>query len=125
MTTNRRRVLIVDDDEGILEVVSTAFTRRGFEVSVARDGAEALVRAELDSPDLVVLDIIMPRRSGLAVLERIRERDGAHPPVIVVTADTNPQHEVSARAHGASEFLEKPFDVAALVGLGESLLQAD
>lgn len=125
MTTNRRRVLIVDDDEAILEVVSTAFTRRGFEVSVARDGAEALVRAELDSPDLVVLDIIMPRRSGLAVLERIRERDDARPAVIVVTADTNPQHEVSARAHGASEFLEKPFDVATLIGLAESLLRAD
>lgn len=124
MTADRPRVLIVDDDETILDVVSTAFSRRGYEVVLARDGAEALVRAELDSPDLVVLDIIMPRRSGLAVLERIRERDPAHPPVIVVTADTNPQHETSARTQGANEFLEKPFDVDALVALAESLLPA-
>jgi len=68
------RVLLVDDDESILEVISTAFEHRGYGVLEARDGSEALVRAERDAPDLVVLDLVMPRRSGFAVLDRLRQR---------------------------------------------------
>ena len=74
MQQTGHRVLLVDDDESILEVIEAAFRRSGHEVLVARDGSEALVRAERDAPDLVVLDLVMPRRSGFAVLDRLRQR---------------------------------------------------
>ena len=56
----QHRVLLVDDDDAILEVISTAFSHEGYIVLEARDGSEALVRAERDAPDLVVLDLVMP-----------------------------------------------------------------
>jgi len=120
----RPRVLLVDDDESILEVVEIAFQQRGFDVLLARDGAEALVRAERDAPDLIVLDIVMPRRSGLAVLERLRRRHAEFPRIIVVTANTEPRHEQFANQLGADRFLQKPFEVETLVAEAEALLRA-
>ena len=104
-------MLLVDDDASILEVISAAFEHHGYDVLKARDGSEALVRAERDAPDLVVLDLVMPRRSGFAVLDRLRQRHATHPPIIVVTANTDPRHEQFAHDHGADAFFRKPFDI--------------
>ena len=118
----RHRVLLVDDDESILEVISTAFAHQGYTVLEARDGSEALVRAERDAPDLVVLDLIMPRRSGFAVLNRLRQRHATRPVIIVVTANTDPRHEQFAHDHGADAFFRKPFDVEVLLETAAELL---
>ena len=117
------RVLLVDDDESILEVISAAFEHHGYGVLEARDGSEALVRAERDAPDLVVLDLVMPRRSGFAVLDRLRQRHATHPPIIVVTANTDPRHEQFAHDHGADAFFRKPFDIDSLLQTAADLLK--
>tara|TARA_B100000809_G_C14943369_1_gene461235 strand:+ start:97 stop:522 length:426 start_codon:yes stop_codon:yes gene_type:complete len=120
----QQRVLLVDDDESILEVISTAFALKGYTVLEARDGSEALVRAERDAPDLVVLDLVMPRRSGFAVLDRLRQRHRSSPVIIVVTANTDPRHEQFAHDHGADAFFRKPFDVEELLETSATLLAA-
>jgi CheY-like chemotaxis protein len=118
----QHRVLLVDDDESILEVLDEAFTRQGHTVLLARDGSEALIRAERDAPELVVLDLVMPRRSGFAVLDRLRQRHPTLPKIIVVTANTDPRHEQFAREHGANAFFGKPFDVDSLLETAAQLL---
>ncbi|MFP6769645.1 MAG: response regulator [Planctomycetaceae bacterium] len=124
MQQTGHRVLLVDDDESILEVIEAAFRRSGHEVLVARDGSEALVRAERDAPDLVVLDLVMPRRSGFAVLDRLRQRHASHPPIIIVTANTDPRYEQFAKEQGANVFLRKPFDVDKLLEIAGGLLES-
>lgn len=118
----QHRVLLVDDDEMILEVISAAFSHQGYTVLEAHDGSEALVRAERDAPDLVVLDLVMPRRSGFAVLDRLRQRHATRPVIIVVTANTDPRHEQFAHDHGANAFFRKPFDIEALLETAAGLL---
>jgi len=120
----QHRVLLVDDDESILEVISAAFSLKGYTVLEARDGSEALIRAERDAPDLVVLDLVMPRRSGFAVLDRLRQRHATSPVIIVVTANTDPRHEQFAHDHGADGFFRKPFDVEELLETSAALLAA-
>ena len=124
-TPRRQRVLLVDDDASILEILSAAFSRAGHIVFEAHDGSEALVSAERDAPDLVVLDLVMPRRSGFAVLDRLRERHPTRPAIIVVTANTDPRHRQFAEDHGANAFFSKPFDMDALLETARSLLELD
>ena len=72
MEASRKRVLIVDDDEQIVEAVQMALEEKGYEVLTAGDGAEGLVRAERDEPDLILLDVVLPKRSGFTVLDHLR-----------------------------------------------------
>src|SRR6188472_1789200 len=92
MTQQPHRVLLVDDDESILESVRCALTSRGDEVLVARDGFQALALAERDAPELIVLDLVMPKRSGLTVLDRLRTRQTNSPHIIMLTANNEPRH---------------------------------
>lgn len=122
MSDGMKRVLIVDDDAGIIEVVECALRERGYEVLIARDGDEALKRAERDAPDLIILDLVMPKRSGLTVLKRLkRDRPGA-PPIIMLTARDEERHREFAKSLGVSAYLNKPFDIDALMDTVESLI---
>ncbi len=114
-----KRILLVDDDEMILECTQFALEERGYEVLLARDGTEALKKVEQESPDLVVLDVVMPRRSGFGFLDRISERQRNSLPVIVVSGDADEQ---AAEVRGANAFLRKPFDMAELLDRVEALL---
>jgi len=70
--TKKKRILLVDDDPEIVEALRYALETRGYEILVARDGNQGLVMAEREDPDLVILDMMMPKRSGFLVLERLR-----------------------------------------------------
>lgn len=122
MGERQKRVLLVDDDEDILETTQIILEEHGYRVFVARDGAQALVSAERDRPDLIVLDVIMPRRSGFSVLERLRRIPNRSLRVIVVTGNDEPRHREFACSHGADDFVAKPFDVDDLVMRVEQLL---
>ena len=122
MLTLRKRVLIVEDDEQVLQSVQIALEEEGFEVLTARDGAEGLMRAERDQPDLIVLDVVLPRRSGFTVLERLRQSPFRSPPIIVLSANDEPKHRTFATACGASAFFAKPFDMGDLLGAVHTLL---
>ena len=93
--TDRKRVLIVDDDAEIVETVRYALQAAGYDVSVARDGNQGLAMAETLDPDLLILDMMMPKRSGFLVLEKIRRSDSDVVPVIMITANEGSRHQSS------------------------------
>jgi DNA-binding response OmpR family regulator len=70
--TSTKRILLVDDDPEIIESLRYALGTKGYNISVARDGNQGLAMAERDAPDMVILDMMMPKRSGFLVLERLR-----------------------------------------------------
>ena len=119
-----RRVLVVDDDQPFLEATRTMLEEHGYDVVTAHDGSEGLRRAECESPDLIVLDVMMPRRSGLCVLEHIGHRGRPGPRIVVVSANEGDRHEQLAREKGADLYLRKPFEMRDLLAAVDSLLKA-
>jgi len=120
----KKRVLLVDDDPELLESVRVALTTRGYEVLTACDGAEALARVERDRPDLMVLDLVMPRRSGLTVIDRMQRTAMRSTPIIMMTANDEERHRDAAKLRGVSVFLSKPFAIEQLLSEVETILNA-
>ncbi|UCH83512.1 MAG: response regulator [Candidatus Latescibacterota bacterium] len=108
-------VLVVDDDEKVLEILEQSLGRRGYSVRVARDGESALNRYDEATPDVVVLDLMLPDMSGRDVFKAIRKRPhGEQTPVLFVSADSDPETRVSSLDDGAEDFLAKPFSLREL-----------
>jgi DNA-binding response OmpR family regulator len=101
------KILLVDDDTDLLDVTAYALRREGFNVIVATDGVQALRRWQSDEPDLVLLDVGMPRMSGLEVCRKIRQESST--PVIMLTAAGDEEHVVQGFRHGADDYVTKPF----------------
>jgi DNA-binding response OmpR family regulator len=116
-------VLVVDDDRRVRELLEIALTAHGFHVLTASDGEEALKRAASERPDLVVLDVRLPKRSGLEVCEALR-RDHEDPavPIILVSAAAETDARLQAFARGADDYLSKPFSPKELVARIKRLL---
>jgi DNA-binding response OmpR family regulator len=102
-------VLIVDDDPEIIESLRYAISQDGHQVFVARDGNQALAHVEANPPDLIVLDLMMPKRSGFLVLERLCQTTEKPIPVIVITANEGVRHREYAKMLGAIDYIGKPF----------------
>jgi len=100
-------VLLVDDDVALLDVTSYALRREGFNVIAAADGAAALRRWEADEPDVVVLDVGLPKVGGFEVLRRIGQRGTT--PVIMLTAQRGEEDVVKGFRLGADDYVTKPF----------------
>ncbi len=109
------RILVVDDDPDVLNSTREFLTEAGYEVLTACDGAEALARIERDHPDWVLLDIVMPHRTGLAVLEQIKCLRRKTPKVVLTTANTNWEPTEWLKLKNVVAFLPKPFDSEALL----------
>lgn len=120
-TRPKRRVLIVEDDSSIAECIEFVLTQRGYEVMLAADGTEGLCRAERDFPDLIILDVVLPRRSGLVLLERTRQWHPGPPRIILITGNDEPRHRDFALSRGADGFFAKPFDVEDLAAAVDEL----
>jgi len=101
------KVLLVDDDSDLLDVTAYALRRDGFNVVIASDGAQALRRWEADTPDIIVLDVGLPRVNGLEVCHKIRQTSST--PVILLTARTDEEHVVQGFRLGADDYVTKPF----------------
>jgi two-component system, chemotaxis family, chemotaxis protein CheY len=120
--TRRSQVLVVDDDPDILEALGEILDAEGFQSHRARNGREALERARVVRPDLVLLDLLMPVMDGLEFLHRLRAQ-GTAPPVLLLSADRS--IPVRARELGAAGFLSKPFDLVELLALVRHALGLD
>ncbi len=118
MIKARKKILVVDDEAGIIKVLSIKLRVSGYDVVAALDGQQALDTARSESPDLMLLDIIMPNKDGFEVLRELRQYSRV--PVIVFSA--RPENAPRALAMGASCFMSKPFDVNELVKKVRSLL---
>jgi DNA-binding response OmpR family regulator len=107
--SDARRVLIVDDDYEIVEAVRYALESKGYAVLIARDGNQGLAMAEREDPDLVILDMMMPKRSGFLVLERLRRTRPVPLKVIMITANEGSRHKAYAEMLGVDDYIRKPF----------------
>ncbi len=108
------RILVVDDEPHIVDVVRAYLVREGHEVDVAHDGDAALARAGVNAPDLVILDVMLPRRSGFDVLRELRAA-GSKAAVIMLTARDDLIDRVAGLELGADDYVTKPFEPRELV----------
>jgi DNA-binding response OmpR family regulator len=115
------KVLIVDDDRDVLESMEAAFQSEGAATQLAADGQEAVQICQEDPPDLVVLDMMLPRRSGFLALEKIKGKEDS-PLVIMVTANEGKRHQAYAESLGVDEYLLKPVPLSRLVSVAAELL---
>lgn len=125
--TDRRdqaTVLLAEDDPDVGDLVRRVLTAEGYRVELARDGAEALERFEACCPDLVVLDVMMPRLTGFEVLTRLRElgEAGRTVPVLILSARTSQDDIVKGFELGVSDYVTKPFMIGELRARVRSLL---
>ena len=110
------RVLIVDDDEPIRRMVALAFELEGFEVEMAADGMDGIVKAELFAPDVMILDIMMPRMDGLTTLAHLRQQPAtARLPVLLLSAKADSTDIAIGLRAGASDYVTKPFETDDLI----------
>lgn len=116
--------LVVDDDPDICAGIELALRTEGATTETARDGAAAIRAVSQRTPDLVVLDVMLPAASGFVVLEKIRALPDA-PPVIMVTANQGRRHAVYAQGLGASAYFYKPVPLARLLDRAVELVLAD
>jgi DNA-binding response OmpR family regulator len=116
-------VLVVDDDVEIIESLRYALGAKGYEVLIARDGNQGLAMAEREDPDLVILDMMMPKRSGFLVLERLRRTRPVPIKVIMITANEGSRHKAYAEMLGVDDYLRKPFAMDRLMDSVDRLLR--
>src|SRR5262249_17360118 len=104
-----KTILLIDDDPDIVQAMRTVLEQQGYRVLVAGDGNAGLAAAEQQGPDLVVVDMMMPRRSGFLVLEKLKSRMQGAPPIIMITANEGSRHRAYAETLGVDDYLRKPF----------------
>jgi DNA-binding response OmpR family regulator len=125
MPAPTKTVLLVDDDPEIIESMRAVLDNKGYRVLVARDGNAGLTVAERESPDLIVLDMMMPKKSGFLVLEKLKGRVGGLIPTIMITANEGSRHRAYAEFLGVKDYLRKPFALEKLVKAVDKVLGTD
>src|SRR5215203_5150185 len=118
----RRRVLVVDDEENVAHLVSSALRFDGFETVTADSGARALAAVAEHQPDLVVLDVMLGDLDGVEVLRRLRS-GGSDVPVVFLTARDAGEHRVEGLRAGADDYVVKPFSVEELLARVHAVLR--
>jgi DNA-binding response OmpR family regulator len=118
------KVLIVDDDPDVLESIDAAFQAEGALTQTVSDGNEAVRICREEPPDLVILDMMLPKRSGFLVLERIKGHEES-PLVIMVTANEGKRHQEYAQALGVDRYLIKPVPLGQLIETACELLDQE
>ncbi len=119
-----KSILLVDDDPDVLESLRSALADIGAKLDTARDGNEAINKAKAAMPDVMVLDMMMPKRSGFLVLENLKKgKKPTDPPrVVVITGNPGLRHRVYAESLGAEVYMTKPFRMDRLVESVRKLL---
>lgn len=113
-----RKILMVDDEADIREAVQSSLKSRGYTVVAAADGEEGLNKVRSERPDLVLLDIVMPKVDGWQVLKAIRNDEDAATrqlPVVMLTANRQTSSLVESQSQKATDYLMKPFDIETLM----------
>jgi two-component system alkaline phosphatase synthesis response regulator PhoP len=121
---DRKRILVVDDEIYIVHILEFSLSMEGYEVVTASDGEEALAKIEQETPDLVVLDIMMPGMDGYEVCRAIRaEEETRELPVILLSAKGRSIDQEAGMAVGADDYMVKPFSPRKLLGRIRDLLE--
>lgn len=117
------RVLIVDDEKDVLDSIDAAFQSEGALTLTAMDGDEAVRICELDPPDIVILDMMLPKRSGFLALEKIKGKENS-PIVIMITANEGKRHQAYGESLGVDAYMQKPVPLGLLLNKAADLLDA-
>ncbi len=118
----RQRLLIADDEPDILSELTPLLERAGFDVRTAADGMQVLAAIEAERPDLIVLDVVMPKVDGREVLRRLRSSDD-WTPVILLTRIGTPAERALSLQEGADDYLNKPFEPLELIARVQAVLR--
>jgi len=120
-----KTILVADDEDNIVRTIADRLEMTGYNVLTASDGEEALEKALSQKPDLILLDIIMPRLDGHGALEKLRQMEATrHIPVIMLTAQSQADDVQRANSAGADGYFVKPFDLVELLRKIEQVLAA-
>ena len=118
----KKKILVVDDEEDILHFLELVLREKGYEVVTAMNGHEALTTAQIEKPDLVLLDIMMPQMDGWEVLKLLRVDDEtANIPVAMLSARTEAKDREQGLQEGAIDYICKPFSLQELLGKIETI----
>lgn len=120
--SDKRRVLVVDDEPSIVDAVATSLRYEGFEVDEATSGRAALASAQERPPDLIVLDVMLPDLDGLEVTRRLRA-DGIRVPILFLTARDAIEDKVAGLTVGGDDYVTKPFSLAEVVARVRAILR--
>jgi len=120
-------ILIVDDDRDIVAAITAAIEDFGAEIRTTGNGNTAVDMLEEKTPDLLILDQMLPGRSGFLVMEKIRpaRKETGKPPVIMITANPGTRHKIYAQTLGVDEYINKPFRMEKLVKAAERILSGE
>ncbi|MBI3821517.1 MAG: response regulator transcription factor [Planctomycetes bacterium] len=118
-------ILIIDDDREIVQGLRSVLETRGYRVVTAHDGAAGLSVAGQEQPDLVIVDMMMPKKSGFLVLEGLKSRDAVKPKVVMITANEGSRHKAYAEILGVDDYLRKPFPMDKLLTSVQQLCPLD
>src|SRR5688500_8118226 len=121
MSTAETTVLLVEDEDSFIEALTVGLSREGFRVQVARDGSEALALFDAVDPDLVLLDVMLPKISGIDVCRELRKRSQV--PIIMVTAKSAEIDTVVGLEVGADDYVTKPYRLRELVARIRAVLR--
>lgn len=116
-------ILVVDDEQSVVEVVSLYLQREGFNVRTALNGTDALVAMQATRPALVILDVMLPHIDGLTLIKRMRENPTLDVPVIMLTARSQETDRIYGLELGADDYVTKPFSPAELVSRVKAVLR--
>jgi two-component system KDP operon response regulator KdpE len=118
-----KKILIIDDDPNLLQVVQKGLQAEGFETVTAQDGADGLKKAYIEHPDVIILDIMMPTMDGLTTCSRLRELTNV--PIIFLTALSTEKDIIKGLMLGADDYVTKPFGMGELVARVQTCLRHD
>lgn len=124
-TGQKKRILVVDDERHIVRLVQVNLERHGYEVLTAYDGVECLEKAKSERPDLIVLDVMMPRMDGFEALQRLKsDPETTNIPVIMLTARAQDRDVLQGYQYGADLYLTKPFNPLELISLVKRVFES-
>jgi DNA-binding response OmpR family regulator len=120
-----KKILVVDDDPTIREVLSTQLSRLNYDTVTAANGEEAVALFKAEKPQLVLMDLMMPRMDGLAACQKIRnlEEKGTRTPILFLTARDTPHNRLSSAMSGGDDFISKPISLQELRERVEAALE--
>jgi len=123
---SKYKILVVDDDHDILTTMSLALKDLNQTILTASDGMAALEAAEKEDPDILVLDLMLPKRGGFQVLQRLKGKPtmkGKRPLVCMVTGNEGMRHQTFAEQNGVDDYLRKPFAIGNLVEIVQEFMK--
>lgn len=124
MEPKAKRILIADDEPDILEIVSYNLSKEGYEIHTAKDGSEAVAQAKLLKPDLIILDVMMPRKTGVEVCQLLRSLpDFQDTLIIFLTAMSDEASQIKGLETGADDYVNKPISPKVLVSRVNALFR--